>query len=97
MTADIGLEIALLGAMDRVRASDARQDFAAMLTATRRLQALFAEADRAGQFTLAPLAQQARDLVEQVLGRLEQTAPTFGVARTTGPRAAYVTVEGLTL
>jgi hypothetical protein len=96
MTAELGLEIALLGAMDRVRASVACQDFAAMLAATRRLQALFAEVDRADQFTLAPLAQQACELVEQVLGALEKAEPGFGAARPSGPRAAYVAVEGLT-
>jgi hypothetical protein len=96
MTADIGLEIALLGAMDRVRASVVDQDFSAMLTATQRLQALFAEADRTGQHNLSPLARQAHDLVEQVLGTLAQPGPAFVAARRTGPRAAYVTVEGLT-
>ncbi len=95
MTTDIGLEIALLGAMDRIRADAEVLDFPGMLASTRRLQDLFAEADRAKLHGLMPLAQEARDLLDQVLAGLGTQGAALGAARYTGPRTAYATVEGL--
>jgi hypothetical protein len=94
---DSGLEISLLGAIARVQTSLNADDAGKILTATKDLHDLFAEADRMKLAGTDRLAQQALDMIGQALIRLDAASVSRGAGAATDARATYRTVERLSL
>lgn len=95
MSVEIGLEIALRGAMEGVLASARSQDFARLLSCSRRLQNLMAEAAALGRPDLPDLADEARAVVEAAVSLLGGDETAKGVSVPYGARAAYRSIESL--
>lgn len=95
MSVEIGLEIALRGAMEGVMASARSQDFARLLTCSRRLQDLMVEAAALGRPDLPDLAYEARTVVEAAVSQLDGDKTASGNGVPFGARAAYRTIESL--
>ena len=97
MSVEIGLEIAVRGAMEGVMASARSQDFGRLLTCTRHLQNLIVEAAALGRSDLPDLAREARAVIDGAVALVGGDGAAHGVGAPAGARAAYRSIEGLSL